>query len=100
MTAAGVAPLLARMDDEVFALLIVAISIFGFIVVVTVIAQQWRKTREAAYNARLKQIMLERGMSAAEIKSVIEATPDSACSPWMGPVARAQHAARKAAGLE
>lgn len=37
------------------------------------IAVQWRKARESAYNARLKQLMIERGMSAAEIKTVLEA---------------------------
>ena len=43
------------------------------VAVVWIIAHQWRKTRVAAYNARLKQLMIERGMSASEIKSVLEA---------------------------
>lgn len=34
---------------------------------------QWRKAREAAYNARLKQLMIERGMSADEIERVLSA---------------------------
>jgi hypothetical protein len=45
----------------------------GAIIVFTwIIANQWRRTREAAYNARLKQMMIERGMSAAEIERVIK----------------------------
>jgi biopolymer transport protein ExbB/TolQ len=43
------------------------------IAVVWIIAHQWRKARVAAYNARLKQLMLERGMSASEIERVIAA---------------------------
>lgn len=31
----------------------------------------WRRHRESAYNARLKQMMIERGMSADEIERVI-----------------------------
>jgi hypothetical protein len=39
--------------------------------------KQWRKARVAGYNARLKQLMIERGMSADEIKAVLEAGGDS-----------------------
>ena len=39
--------------------------------------QQWRKVRVSAYNARLKQLMIERGMSANEIKTVLEAGSES-----------------------
>jgi hypothetical protein len=49
----------------------IAAGVFGWICVT--IAVQWRRAREAAYNARLKQLMIERGMSAAEIKTVLEA---------------------------
>jgi len=38
---------------------------------------QWRKVRVAAYNARLKQLMIERGMSASEIRAVLQAGPDA-----------------------
>jgi hypothetical protein len=41
------------------------------IAVVWIIAHNWRRTRIAAYNARLKQLMIERGMSADEIERVI-----------------------------
>ena len=43
------------------------------VAIVWIIAHHWRKTRVAAYNARLKQLMLERGMSAAEIERVLQA---------------------------
>jgi hypothetical protein len=41
-----------------------------------VVSYQWRKHREVAYSARLKQLMIERGMSADEIERVVHATPD------------------------
>lgn len=46
------------------------------VVTVWIIAHQWRKTRVAAYNAKLKQLMIERGMSASEIRDVLEAGGD------------------------
>lgn len=44
--------------------------VFTFMIV-WVVAHHWRKHRVAAYNARLKQLMIERGMSADEIERVI-----------------------------
>src|SRR5262245_41420009 len=49
---------------------------FGVVGLVSVVAQAARKTREAGYNARLKQLMIERGMSAQEIDLVIRSKPD------------------------
>ncbi len=43
------------------------------VAIVWIIAHYWRKTRVAAYNARLKQLMIERGMSAGEIERVLQA---------------------------
>jgi hypothetical protein len=43
------------------------------IAIVWIIAYQWRRARVAAYNARLKQLMIERGMSASEIERVLNA---------------------------
>lgn len=43
------------------------------VVIVWIIAHYWRRIRVAAYNARLKQLMIERGMSAAEIERVLRA---------------------------
>lgn len=51
------------------------VSVF-ILAVIWVIAHQWRKIRVAAYNARLKQLMIERGMSAREIKEVLDADGD------------------------
>jgi hypothetical protein len=47
--------------------------VVGLIVLGVVIANQWRKIRQAEIQAALKQDMLERGMSAEEIKLVLEA---------------------------
>lgn len=44
-----------------------------FFLVIWVVVHHWRKHRVAAYNARLKQLMIERGMSAREINEVLEA---------------------------
>ena len=49
------------------------------ITVVSVIAVQVRKTRQAAYDARLKQMMIERGMSSQEIRQVINARTRPGC---------------------
>lgn len=43
------------------------------VAVVWIIAHHWRKHKVAAYNARLKQLMIERDMSADEIERVIRA---------------------------
>ena len=43
------------------------------IVLGTVIAIQWRKVRQAEYDARLKEQMIARGFTAEEIGSVIMA---------------------------
>ena len=45
------------------------------VALVYVIAFNMRRVRENAYNARLKQMMIERGMSADEIERVINAQP-------------------------
>lgn len=37
------------------------------------VAHSIRKMREAAYTARLKQLMIERGMSAADIDQIVRA---------------------------
>lgn len=55
------------------AVVVTFISIAGGVAIISVVAVQWRKTRVAAYNARLKQIMIERGMSVEEIERVIAA---------------------------
>lgn len=55
-----------------------SIPIFAFVsagatISICVIAIQWRKARVAAYSARLKQVMIDRGMTADEIVAVMQA---------------------------
>jgi hypothetical protein len=55
------------------------VIIFGWLTLVTVvptIAHYWHKTRKAELETSLKQEMLQRGMSAAEIQQVLEASSD------------------------
>jgi len=52
---------------------ITSIMVTMTVAVVWIIAHYWRRTRVAAYNARLKQLMIERGMSAGEIERVLRA---------------------------
>lgn len=63
-------PLLASGDEEIAIAFFLCASALGAIGMVT---STWRKHRESAYNARLKQMMIERGMSAQEIDVVIRA---------------------------
>ncbi len=62
--------MLATGTDDVAML---AIGLGVCFLIVWTLAHQWRKVRVAAYNARLKQLMIERGMSADEIERVIQA---------------------------
>jgi hypothetical protein len=52
---------------------IVSIVLTFVFLTVGVVVHNWRKNKVAAYNARLKQLMIERGMTAREIKEVLEA---------------------------
>jgi hypothetical protein len=61
--------MLASSEDIAMASIMVSMTV----AVVWIIAHQWRKVRVAAYNARLKQLMIERGMSASEIERVLGA---------------------------
>ena len=63
--------MLASADEYDIAL--ASIMVTMTIALVWIIAYQWRKVRMAAYNARLKQLMIERGMSAGEIERVLQA---------------------------
>lgn len=60
-------PLLANGEEVAAALFITG----GVVACVTTLTVQWRKRSEAAYNARLKQMMIERGMTADEIDRVV-----------------------------
>ena len=54
--------------------MILGLATFGAATVISVVgilSTQIRRTRVAAYEARLKQLMLERGMSVEEIERVM-----------------------------
>ncbi len=57
-------------DEETLA---IVFGVGGTVAVFGIVTYQWRRAKEAAYNARLKQMMIERGMSADEIERVIHA---------------------------
>lgn len=64
--------LLGRVDEEIA----VVLFVMGGIVAISAIAGHfWVRNREVAYNARLKQLMIERGMTADEIVRVVQAGP-------------------------
>jgi hypothetical protein len=64
--------------------LIGLVSVLGglLIAVLAVVVSQWRRVRVTELEAALKQQMLERGMSAAEIEQVVRATREK---PECGP---------------
>ena len=61
--------LLGSSDQEIALAAIICGMIF---MCIWTIAHQWRRARVAAYNAKLKQLMIERGMNASEIARVLE----------------------------
>ena len=63
--------MLASNDETEIAMMAIGFAGVGFII--WVIMHYRRATRVAAYNARLKQLMIERGMSSAEIEKVLNA---------------------------
>lgn len=65
--------LLADASEEMIAIL--ATGAGGAVAISAIVASQLRRARESAYNARLKQLMIERGMSADEIERVIRSGP-------------------------
>ena len=56
----------------VMLVIVVGTLLFALALVATV---HWRKVRESDNATKLKQDMLDRGMSAEEIKTVLEAGP-------------------------
>lgn len=72
MNILGCTGLLASGEEAAIAVFVMG----GLVAVVAIVAHQWRTHREAAYNARLKQMMIERGMTSDEIVRVIRATHD------------------------
>ena len=62
-------------DSEIgFAAMVMGTIVICF--VFWILTRHLRRSRIAAYNARLKQLMIERGMTADEIVRVLEAGND------------------------
>ena len=57
---------------------LVAVLIGPMIAIVAIVASQWRKVRIAEMEGTLKQQMLDKGMSAADIEKVMNASPEFA----------------------
>ena len=55
---------------------LIAVVLGPIAVIITVIASQWRRVRIAELEATLKQQMLDKGMSAAEIEQVMRSGND------------------------
>lgn len=65
-------PILA-IDDEIIP--IAAILMGSAVGITALIARSYHRTRAAAYVAHLKDLMIQRGMTAEEIERVIRAEP-------------------------
>ncbi len=78
LTLATTTLLLARGDEGVAVAFFV---ITGIVAIVSTVSWNRRKAQQAAYNARLKQMMIERGMNANEIDIVIRAEPNGKRTP-------------------
>jgi hypothetical protein len=63
--------------------LVGVVAIVGglLIAAIAILSLHWRRIRVAEIEANLKQHMLERGMSAAEIAQVVRASSQRACGP-------------------
>lgn len=75
------ASLIAGGEEEVAAAFFI---MTGIVACFTTGVVQWRKRSEAAYNARLKQMMIERGMTADEIDRVVSSggAPQQQKATW------------------
>jgi hypothetical protein len=60
---------------------LVAVLIGPMIAVVAILATQWRRVRIAEMEGALKQQMLDKGMSAAEIEQVMKAGQQASWTP-------------------
>ncbi len=61
-----------------------AVVMGPLIAIVAVVANQWRRVRVAEVEGALKQQMLDKGMSAAEIEQVMRARPGSGAAVSSG----------------
>jgi hypothetical protein len=64
---------LASLSGDETMVLMTLIIMLSSVLIIWGVAYNWRKLRVAAYNARLKQLMIERDMSADEIERVLRA---------------------------
>ncbi len=69
---ASLSPILAVGDEEIA---VVFFIVAGVVAITGIVMYHRHKSRVAGFNARLKQMMIERGMSADEIERVVRATP-------------------------
>lgn len=60
------------LNGEIFPL-ILFLSVGGLVVVIAIVARQWRQVRVAESEAGLKMRMIERGFSAEQIDQVLRA---------------------------
>jgi hypothetical protein len=67
------------------AYLVLGLSVLALPLMVTVIAYFWSEVRREEIRAGLKHAMLERGMSASEIRTVLEAGSGKATSSVKDP---------------
>lgn len=84
---------LSENETIVISLLILAGAACA-ITVVAVVARHWHRGRVAAYNACLKQLMIERGWSPEEIERVLRAPGQLDLSSLGLPACRAGGAGR------
>lgn len=71
-------------SDETMVLTVLIVAA-ALVLIVWAVAHNWRKLRVAAYQARLRQLMIERGMSAEEIERVLGAGATSGERRWFRP---------------
>lgn len=53
---------------------LVSLGLAALVALTAIIAVQWRKTRQVDSEARLKELMIQRGFTSTEITSVIAAS--------------------------
>ena len=55
---------------------LIAVVVGPLIAMVAIVASQWRRVRIAEMDSALKQQMLDKGMSAAEIEQVVRSSQE------------------------
>jgi len=81
------ADLLSKFDGGQLIAVVAIVGGLLFVTIASVVksaARSWRGIREAEINAALKQDMLNRGMSADDIRTVLEAGSKGFRNPFTG----------------